>query len=98
MQCVWSANGCGPCGLQLRLDERSVGDGARYRAHIRYRIRPSRHGVPAVLLLEHPNHDEIVDGIDGEPGSVDAAPIKGAGAHSATVEIGMRWTQHNADV
>src|ERR1700691_2008372 len=84
--------------LKRRINKRTVGNGARYSAHIRHRIRTSSHRIPPVLLLEHSNDDDVIGGIDPEPGSVHAAPVESARAVRAAVEICVRWIKHDANV
>src|ERR1700691_18891 len=84
--------------LKRGIDKRAAGDGARYSAHIRHRIRASGHRVPAVLLLEHSNDDDVMGGIDPEPGPVHAAPVESTRAVRAAVEICVGWIKHNANV
>src|SRR5271163_3395304 len=84
--------------LKRGIDKCAVSDGARYATHIRHRIRTPGHRVSAVLLLEHSNHDDVIGGIDPEPGSVHATPVESAYAVGAAVEICARWIEHDADV
>src|SRR5580658_7639734 len=84
--------------LKRGVDQRSVGDGPRYAAHIRYRIWTPSHRIPRVLLLDHTDDNDVVGGVDPEPGAVHAAPEKGARADGASIETGVRWLEHNANV
>jgi hypothetical protein len=74
--------------LEVGIDQRSVDDGPRDSGHIRHRIRTPSHRISPVLLLEHSNDDDVIGGIDPEPGSVNAAPVESARTVRAAVEIG----------
>src|SRR5271155_2065290 len=84
--------------LKRRIDKRTVDDGPRYSGHIRYRRRTPSHRISPVLLLEHSNDDDVIGGIDPEPGSVHAAPVESAPAVRAAVEICARRIEHDANV
>src|ERR1700728_2753391 len=84
--------------LKRRIDKRTIDDGPRYSGHIRHRIRTPSHWISSVLLLEHSNDDDVIGGIDPEPGSVHAAPVESARAVRAAVEICVRWIEHDANV
>ena len=62
--------------LKRGIDKCTVDNGPRYSGHIRHRIRTPSHWISPVLLLEHSNDDDVMGGIDPEPGSVHAAPVE----------------------
>src|ERR1700722_6221597 len=84
--------------LKRGIDKRTVDDRPRYSGHIRYLIRTPSHRISSVLLLEHSNDDDVIGGIDPEPGAVHAAPVESARAVRAAVETCMRWIEHDANI
>jgi len=75
------------------IEQRSVGDGPRYAADIRYRIGTPGHPIPRVLLLDHADDNDVVGRVDPEPPAVHAAPEKATRADGASIETGVRWLE-----
>src|SRR5271156_6267912 len=83
--------------LARGVEQRSIRDGPRYRTDIGHRVGPPGHRVTSVYLLDHANDDDVVGWIDPEPGAVHAAPVVAACTDRASVEIGPRRIEHDAD-
>src|ERR1700761_5387984 len=84
--------------LKRGIDERTIDDGTRYSGHIRHGIGTPSHRVSPVLLLEHSNDDDVIGGIDPEPGAMHAAPVESACAVRAAVETRVRRIKYDANV